>query len=368
MAFSSIRQHGLTSAENQRNASASMPAIRNGRFDNPDIIHRSNLHESLKLAWSTLFRKPHNTVPQTSIPIQPLSRADLLAAEDNTVFRLGHATVLLKIDGQFYLTDPVFSERASPVQWAGPRRFHPCPISIAELPPIKAVILSHNHYDHLDHAAILQLAGKVEHFVTPLGVGDILLEWGIEAARVQQLDWWQSTVIAGLRLVATPAQHYSGRSLLDRNTSLWCSWSLLAQDFRVFFSGDSGYFAGFKEIGARFGPFDLTLIETGAYDEQYWPDVHMQPEQSLQAHLDLRGQTLLPIHNGTFDLAMHHWYEPFDRIIALANAHGVAISTPKMGEAVNILAPHQGSRWWLALEPQAETMAGAAYLLRIEEK
>ncbi|MBI3285756.1 MAG: MBL fold metallo-hydrolase [Burkholderiales bacterium] len=317
-----------------------------GKFLNQKRLREPGFLKTLGIAWRFLFRKPADTVPSDSIPVFELSRAQLLAAPDSSLFRLGHSTVLLKLRGEFWLTDPVFSERASPLSWLGPKRFHQPPISLDQLPPIKGVILSHDHYDHLDKAAILQLADKVEHFLTPLGVGATLIAWGIDPAKVQQLAWWQSTVVHGIRLVATPAQHFSGRGLSDRDKTLWASWVILDDDLRIFFSGDSGYFPGFKQIGEQYGPFDLTLIETGAYDAQ-WPDVHMQPEQTLQAHLDLHGKYLLPIHNGTFDLALHAWYEPFERIVALAAQGGVKLSTPQMGEAVDIAEPPSGKRWWL---------------------
>lgn len=314
---------------------------------------KGGLLKSLALVWRFLFDKPANTQPAEAVPVQPLTRAQLLAAPDGTVFRLGHSTILLKLRNAFWITDPVFAERASPVQWAGPKRFHQPPISIEELPPIKAVILSHDHYDHLDRAAIMQLSDKVEHFLTPLGVGERLIAWGIAPTKVQQLDWWQATEIAGVQLIATPAQHFSGRTLFDKNRTLWASWVILDADLRVFFSGDSGYFDGFKRIGEKYGPFDLTLMETGAYDVN-WPDVHMQPEQTLQAHIDLNGRWMLPIHNGTFDLALHAWHEPFDRIVALAAARGVPVSTPQMGEAVRIQHAHNGQRWWLDVKtPEA---------------
>jgi L-ascorbate metabolism protein UlaG (beta-lactamase superfamily) len=301
--------------------------------------------KSAMLIWRFLFNKPVNTQPAETVPVQRLTRAQLLSTQNNTVFRLGHSTVLLKLQQVFWLTDPVFSQRASPVQWMGPRRFHQPPISIDELPALKAVILSHDHYDHLDRAAILKLQHKTEFFITPRGVGDRLIAWGVAASKVHQLSWWQSINIEGVECTATPAQHFSGRGLLDGNRTLWASWALIAPQLRVFFSGDSGYFDGFKQIGARLGPFDLTLMETGAYDVN-WPLVHMQPEQTLQAHLDLNGRCLLPIHNGTFDLALHAWYEPFERIVDLACTKGVPICTPQMGEAVSILQPQQGHPWW----------------------
>lgn len=334
--------------------------LHQGRYRNHSAPPKDGLVKSLRNAWRFFFDKPADTKPAGPVPVQALSRAQLLAAPNNTMFRLGHSTVLLKLRDVFWITDPVFAERASPVQWAGPQRFHQPPIGIEELPPIKAVILSHDHYDHLDRTAIRKLAGKAEHFLTPRGVGDTLIEWGVPAAKVQQLDWWESTTVDGIELVATPSQHFSGRGLFDGNRTLWASWIIMDADLRVFFSGDSGYFDGFKSIGEQYGPFDVTLLETGAYDVN-WPGVHMQPEETLQAHIDLRGRWLLPIHNGTFDLAMHAWHEPFDRIVALAGAQGVAISTPQMGEAVSLRHTHGGQRWWLGVQTsgQKETAATA---------
>ncbi|UTY56924.1 MBL fold metallo-hydrolase [Massilia sp. erpn] len=326
---------------------ADSPQQKEGKFRNPVAMNQMGLRKALSIWWKFAFDKPAGTVPTQAIPVQTITRAQLLAAPDNSLYRLGHSTVLLKLHGQFWLTDPVFSERASPVQWAGPARFHAPPIGIAELPPIRGVILSHDHYDHLDYAAIQQLADKVEVFLTPLGVGDRLIGWGVPAAKVRQLDWWQTTTVDGLRLSATPAQHFSGRTPFDGNKTLWASWVIDSGDLRIFFSGDSGYFKGFKEIGDKHGPFDLTLLETGAYDPQ-WPDVHMQPEETLQAHKDLRGKVLLPIHNGTFDLALHTWDDPFQRIAALAAEHGHTLATPQIGQALNIAAPAPTPAWWTA--------------------
>jgi len=344
MAYSILSACSTLPAASSAQAAQS-PQYAEGKYRNPVKIRDLGFGKTLAVMWRFMVDKPAEASPRQPIPVLALSRADLLAAPDQSLWRLGHSTLLLKLEGQFWLTDPVFAERASPFSFMGPKRFHAPPISIEELPPIKAVILSHDHYDHLDHEAILALAPKVEHFVTPLGVGDRLIAWGVPAAKVQQFDWWQGTTIAGLRLVATPAQHFSGRSLSDGNKTLWASWVLIGSQSRVFFSGDTGYFEGFKTIGERFGPFDLTLIETGAYNED-WPDVHMQPEQSLQAHLDVRGRHLMPIHNGTFDLALHPWIEPFERISSLAAAQGVRLSAPRMGERLSIQAPAPSQAWW----------------------
>lgn len=324
---------------------ADSPQQQGGKYRNVVPRESPGLSKTLAIAWRFMTGKTEATVPTGTIPVQRLTAAALAQAPDASLFRLGHSTMLLKLDGEFWLTDPVFSERASPVQWAGPKRFHEPPISIAELPPIKAVVLSHDHFDHLDRPAIQALWPKVEVFVTPLGVGDRLIAWGVPAAKVRQLDWWQETTVAGVRFVAAPAQHFSGRSLTDGDRTLWASWVILSRDLRLYFSGDTGYHAGFKTIGERFGPFDVTLLETGAYDFQ-WPDVHMQPEETLQAHRDLRGRWLMPVHNGTFDLAMHAWHEPFDRIAALADEAGIPLATPVMGERLSLQSPQPGRRWW----------------------
>ena len=332
------------------------PQYTEGKFRNAAPRQAPGFGKTMAIMWRFMTEKPADAVPAQPPQVLPLTQADLLKAPDLSLWRLGHSTMLLKLQGQFWLTDPVFSERASPFSFMGPKRFHAPPLSIDELPPITGVVLSHDHYDHLDYDAIQKLAPKVAHFVTPLGVGDRLMGWGVPAAKVQQFDWWQGTTIAGVKLVATPAQHFSGRSLSDGNRTLWASWVIEAGQgadaTRIFFSGDTGYFDGFKAIGERFGPFDLAIIETGAYDAQ-WPDVHMQPEESLQAHLDVKGRHMMPIHNGTFDLALHAWTDPFDRITALAEKAGVPLVAPVMGERLDIRQPALSKQWWKGPQPQA---------------
>jgi L-ascorbate metabolism protein UlaG (beta-lactamase superfamily) len=316
-----------------------------GRFRNPEPRQGMGLGKTLSLVWRMLTAKPRTTVPDRPLPVRRLTRSELEAAPSASLWRLGHSTMLLKLDGRFWLTDPVFSERASPFQWMGPKRFHAPPIAIEDLPHLAGVILSHDHYDHLDHASILRLAPKADVFITPLGVGDRIIAWGVDAAKVRQLDWWQDTQVGGLRLTAGPARHFSGRKPWDEDTTLWVSWIIQTDDLRIFFSGDTGYHAGFREVGERYGPFDVTLMENGAYNSD-WPEVHMQPEETLQAHLDVGGRCLVPIHNGTFDLAFHPWYEPFERIHALAHRAGVELATPMMGERLSLAQPQARGTWW----------------------
>jgi L-ascorbate metabolism protein UlaG (beta-lactamase superfamily) len=344
---------GVTAAHRGRVLSSHSPQHDGNRFRNVKPRPVEGLGKTLGIAWNVLFNKPRGTMPAGALRVNALTRSQLDEAPDRSLYRLGHSTMLLKLRGQFWLTDPVFAERASPFRNIGPKRFHAPPIALADLPPLGGVILSHDHYDHLDRETVLALASRTGVFLTPLGVGDRLIEWGIDASKIRQFDWWQGVEVDGVRFTATPAQHFSGRSLFDGNSTLWASWVIVDDDLRVFFSGDTGYFDGFRAIGERLGPFDVTLVETGAYDAQ-WPYVHMQPEETVQAHIDLRGRWLVPIHNGTFDLAMHRWQEPFERVMGLAVVHGVALSTPSMGERLDLGAPHRGERWWRdVVEPVA---------------
>jgi len=350
---------GFAAARRGRTLSGESPQHNGERFSNVAPRPVEGFGKTLGIAWNMLVNKPRNTVPTGVLPIDSLTREQLNAAPDRSLYRLGHSTLLLKLRGEFWLTDPVFAERASPFRRVGPKRFHAPPIAREDLPPLRGVILSHDHYDHLDRDTVLALAATTGVFVTTLGVGDRLIEWGIDAKKVRQLDWWQSIDIDGLTLTATPAQHFSGRSLFDGNSTLWASWVIVDDDLRVFFSGDTGYFDGFQTIGERLGPFDVTLIETGAYDPQ-WPYVHMQPEETVQAHIDLRGRTLMPIHNGTFDLAMHRWQEPFERVTALAMVRGIELSTPRMGERLDLNEPQRGERWWRTVDESVKTPAPKA--------
>jgi len=342
------------------------PQAADGRFRNPVPKPPDGVLKTLGLIYDVLLNKPADTVPAAALPVDTLTRAQLEAAPDRSLFRLGHSTILIKLRGGFWITDPVFAERASPVQWAGPKRFHAPPIALEDLPPLRGVILSHDHYDHLDRETVLKLAGTTSVFLTPLGVGDRLIEWGVNPAKVRQFDWWQSTTVDGIQFTATPAQHYSGRGLFDGNKTLWASWVIVddaagnsaGRDLRLFFSGDTGYFDGFKEIGQRFGPFDVTMLETGAYNVG-WAYIHMQPEETVQAHLDLRGRWLVPMHNGTFDLAMHGWTEPFERVQALAKDRSIPLATPRMGERLDLGSPHETTRWWRVTD-QVLTLAPSA--------
>jgi L-ascorbate metabolism protein UlaG (beta-lactamase superfamily) len=302
--------------------------------------------------WSRfVFATKVGTVPVDPIPVRPLTTAQLeaLDAQANHVVRLGHSSHLLKLHGKFWLIDPVFGERVSPFSFAGPKRFHAPPLKLEQLPAIEGVILSHDHYDHLDVPTIEYLAQRVQRYFVPLGVKARLIDMGVPAERVQEFDWWQATTHAGVQLTATPAQHFSGRTLNDRNRTLWASWAIQSGTQRIYYSGDSGYFSGFKEIGERFGGFDLALIENGAYDA-YWPAVHLTPEQSVQAFQDLRAKVLYSVHNSTFDLAFHTWQDPLNRLADLAAAWNIELATPEIGEVMTVGQPRSNKRWWAGLK------------------
>lgn len=316
------------------------------KFYNSEMRYSSTLGDTVKIVHAFLTAKRVDAVPKTPLLNYEINPNDLRQPKSDFLYRLGHSSVLMRIDSNWILTDPVFSERASPIQWAGPKRFHPAPITANSLPYIDIVIISHDHYDHLDKATIKAIDEKVGVFVTPLKVGDRLQNWGISREKIIQLDWWQSVSLNNIEFVSTPSQHFSGRGLLDRNQTLWSSWVILGSKHRIFFSGDSGYFSGFKSIGERYGPFDFTLMEAGAYNS-LWSDIHMTPEESVQAHIDLQGKFMIPIHNGTFDLSMHPWYEPLERISAITANRGVQLVTPAFGEQVVLDAPSLKNRWWL---------------------
>ncbi len=258
---------------------------------------------------------------------------------------LGHSTVLLEMDGLRVLTDPVFGERASPVRFAGPRRFHPVPATLAELPPIDVVLLSHDHYDHLCRSTMIELARHSMPIVTSLGVGARLEAMGVAAERIHELDWHEHVDLGGLRITATPCQHFSGRSMGDRNRTLWSSWVVQSERCKVFFSGDTGLSEVFRDTGRRHGPFDLVMLEVGAFHES-WGDIHLGPENALKVFQMLGGGTLLPVHWGTFNLALHAWDEPAETLLRLAEEQSLRVVTPRLGQ---VFVPTQidgPSPWW----------------------
>ena len=325
------------------------PNYRDGAFQNPDATNLAATGSTWKSIRQWLGGHEQR-VPPGPMPIVALTRADFATPPVSGLRAtwLGHSTVLVEVDGARILFDPVWARRASPSSLIGPERFHAPPLSLDELPPLDAIVASHDHYDHLDREVVRALARSVAQsrarFVVPLGVGAHLERWGVAADRITELDWSESAAVGPLTFTATPARHFSGRALGDRNHTLWASWSVAGPRHRVFHSGDTGPFPGFADIGTAHGPFDLTLIKIGAYGET-WPDIHLTPEQAADAHAKLRGTSLLPIHWGTFNLAFHAWDEPAERVVAAAIA-GTRLIMPKPGESVEPATPRPIDPWW----------------------
>jgi L-ascorbate metabolism protein UlaG (beta-lactamase superfamily) len=263
---------------------------------------------------------------------------------------LGHSTVLLELDGVRVLTDPVWGERASPVGFAGPKRFQPVPVSIDALPPLDAVVISHDHYDHLDYSTILELAKLDVPFFTSLGVGAHLESWGVPGERITELDWWESVELPtrGLSITAAPSQHFSGRGLGGRNGTLWSSLALRTEHASVFFSGDTGLTAEYSDIKERLGPFDLVMLEVGAFHPA-WGDIHLGPENALKAATLLGGARFLPVHWGTFNLAMHAWDDPAETLVARAAEYGAHLVMPRLGEPIEPSHAEDVDAWWRPL-------------------
>jgi L-ascorbate metabolism protein UlaG (beta-lactamase superfamily) len=315
------------------------PQWKHGRFRNPQPLWNN----FLGALGSMLSANPHRP-PRQPLPVAS-PRLETPPATGLRVTWLGHSTVLLELDGMRILTDPVWGERASPVSWAGPQRFFPPPIPLEDLPRPQVVVISHDHYDHLDRSTLQRMRDWDTRFLVPLGVGSRLRDWGIPADRITELDWWETTRIGVLDITCTPARHASGRGLFDKDKTLWGGFAFQGPGHRVYYSGDTGFFPGLAEIGARLGPFDLTLIEAGAYG-QAWPDWHLGPEQAVQAHVLVRGRTLLPVHWGTFKLAAHGWTEPVERVLAAVKNTGIQVLAPRPGESVEPGQPPPPGRWW----------------------
>ncbi|MDE0883875.1 MAG: MBL fold metallo-hydrolase, partial [Myxococcota bacterium] len=296
-----------------------------------------------------MLRGTDNAIPDSAIPVvrRVASDFDVVPSSGLRITWLGHSSLLIEIDGRRVLVDPVLSERASPFTWAGPARFHEAPVSIDDLPEIDVVVISHDHYDHLDHRTIQALGERVPLYVVPLGVGAHLQFWGVPAERIIERDWWGEVKQGGLTITATPGRHFSGRSLVmtDQNKTLWAGWVIAGPEHSVYYSGDTGMFPGFSAIGQRLGPFDAVLIETGAYNS-LWRDVHLGPEQAIEARLALGSGLVIPVHWGTFNLGMHAWTEPVERLLVAAKKAGIQLVTPRPGESVEPATPPPVSRWW----------------------
>ncbi len=322
--------------------------FKNGQFVNvKDVPKDPSFSEILTMTRKFFFTKVENANPNKDLKVQKIDSAAI--TDYNSPTRLiwfGHSSFLLQMEGQNILIDPMFGDVPAPHPWLGNRRFSKVlPIEIEELPTIDAVLISHDHYDHLDYGSIKRLKNKVEMFYTPLGVGVHLQAWGIESERIVELDWWQDVSFKGLDFVCTPAQHFSGRKFSNRQSTLWASWVIKSDNNRIFFSGDSGYAPHFKEIGEKYGPFDFAMLECGQYNPM-WPDVHMFPEETAQASIDLKAAHFMPIHWGAFKLAMHSWTDPAERVAKKAEELNISVLFPEIGEEIVIDSLQKNTNYW----------------------
>ncbi len=321
-----------------------------GKFKNTkDVPKEFSFSETMSIARKFFFQKVENGRPIEEPPTNSIDSMTIASHVSGTrLMWFGHSAFLLQMEGKNILIDPMLGEVPAPHPLLGGKRFNKeLPITIEKLPKIDAVLISHDHYDHLDYDSINKLKSKVDMFYTPLGVGVHLEAWGVEKERIVELDWWQEVNYKGLLLACTPAQHFSGRKMDNGQSTLWSSWVIKSEKENIFFSGDSGYSDHFKEIGEAYGPFDFAMLECGQYNKM-WPDIHMFPEETAQAGLDVKAKVIMPIHWGGFKLALHSWTDPIERVIKKSKELKIAVVTPKIGEVfqpTESLQKKYGA-WW----------------------
>ncbi|TVZ15815.1 L-ascorbate metabolism protein UlaG (beta-lactamase superfamily) [Maribacter sp. MAR_2009_72] len=342
-------QFGGKMTKEQKERYVVSPNYKDGKFVNingADVnLGFGDMMKSLK---GYFFPLP-KTIPEHNISVEAI---DSVAIADyvgpTRLIWFGHSTFLLQSATKNILIDPMFGEVPAPNSMLGTSRFSKkLPIEIDQLPRIDAVVFSHDHYDHLDYGSVLLLKDKVNKFITPLGLGVHLTEWGVEQKDILELDWWNTTNYLGMEFICTPAQHFSGRGISDRGNTLWSSWVINLGNEKIFFSGDSGYGPHFQKIGDKFGPFDFAMMECGQYNE-LWKAIHMMPEETAQASIDVRAKRMMPIHWGAFKLAMHPWTEPIERVSVKAKELGVDMIAPKIGQPIYLDKPlTNNEQWWL---------------------
>lgn len=290
-----------------------------------------------KLFKSTKDREPNDLLPQEKPDIAKF----LDPSDELKIIWFGHSSFLLNMDGKIVLVDPVF-QYASPFSFFG-KRYQNAILKREELPEIDYILISHDHYDHLEMNTMKYYANKDIKFIVPLGIGSHLTSWGVKKENIFEKDWWQEQEFDGIKFVATPSQHFSGRTL-TRNKTLWASWVIQSKNHNIYFSGDTGYDVHFKQIGEKYGPFDLAFIENGQYNES-WEAVHLLPHQSIQAFKDLNAKKLFPIHWGMFTLSIHSWYEPIQSIDNLAAENDVELVAPKIGQIIELGPEYKLEKW-----------------------
>jgi L-ascorbate metabolism protein UlaG (beta-lactamase superfamily) len=307
-----------------------------------------DLGKALKMI-PEFFKNDSSRAPSFQLPI--VSRDSLELVEDSIPTRLvwfGHSAFLLQIDGKNILIDPMLGEVPAPNPLLGKKRFFKdLPIEIEKLPQIDLIIISHDHYDHLDYGSIQKLKGKTKQFYVPLGVGAHFERWGVSPDQIHEMEWWEEADVAGLTLAFTPSRHFSGRGPNDRFSTLWGSWVIRGRKDNIYFSGDSGYGPHFKEIGDKYGPFDFAMMECGQYNRR-WKEIHMVPEETALAGRDVKAKIIMPIHWAAFTLAMHSWTDPVERVTAKAKEINQPLFVPKIGEFIILKdSLRTKEEWWI---------------------
>ncbi len=320
------------------------PNFKNGRFRNP--IPAAVSVNPIKVMREYRQLKKKDRKPKKAVPVHFLNKNDFSAKPSIPlkINWLGHATLIIELEGKRILIDPVLSERASPIDWAGVKRLHPCPLKIEDLPPLDLILISHCHYDHLDYRTIKKIKGKKTPYLLPLALGATLKYWGVQGA-IHEVDWHQSFLLEKIKITATPARHFTQRSLNDANKTLWASWVIEGENQSLYYGGDSGFFPGYKDIGEQYGPFDLSMLGIGAYNDQ-WAGFHTTPEEAIEAHQLLNAKKMLPIHWATFDLAPHTWEDPIERFVKEAKQKNIQGILPEIGEWVEVESYHKTIPWW----------------------
>lgn len=340
MAFVSLSpQFGGKHSDDDINRFKQSKNFQEDHFENLELTKTSPSLSDLGKLIKMVTAEVPDKVPSNELPVHNVPKSELQSVSKQTrVIWFGHSAFLLEIAGKRLLIDPMLSDVPAPHPWLGGKRFtEELPIAIDDLPTIDAVILSHDHYDHLDYETIQKIKSKVDKYYTPLGVGTHLRSWGIKPEYIVELDWWQEAIFHTLTLVAAPARHFSGRGLSDSKKTLWASWVIKSQHESIYFSGDSGYGSHFKDIGEKYGPFDLALMECGQYNDSL-PEfaIHMFPEETAQAGIDVKARTIMPIHWASFSLNNHPWKEPADRLVAKAAELNLKVVTPEIGQIIHL--------------------------------
>lgn len=344
---------GSVSSEQQKQYSET-GHYENGIFTNAEEIKMEmDCHSITAMLKETMNPNP-NVAPSKNIEVEKINPESLSTLPDTTtrITWLGHSSFLIETGGKKILIDPVFGMYAAPHSLLGRARFNKeMPIALSDFEQVDAIIISHDHYDHLDYPTIKELKSKTNKFFVPLGVGNHLRRWEIAEEKIVELDWWTESEYENLTIILTPSRHMSGRGLTDQSATLWGAWIIQSPESNIFYSGDGGYGKHFKQIGDKYGPFDVGLMECGQYNE-LWKDVHMMPEQTAMAAADVKAQFIVPVHWGSFALATHSWTDPAERITKAAKKQNIPLATPKIGESITLPNNKSSySAWWVNFLP-----------------